>query len=119
MEMPNELKLISLKCALEKHTDTLAAGWEFSKESSRKKAESKGESKTELELALDAFAAFSFACGMTALEILEREKLIVVSPDRKYEAACKLSASPLGFIGIKPAIDEVLSVADRSKEVHA
>lgn len=118
MEMPNELKLIALKCALEKHTETLKTGWEFSKDTTRKKYESKGESKTELELILDAFAAFSFACGATALELLEREKLIVVSPERKDEAACKLSATSLGFIGIKPTIDEVLSVADKSKEVH-
>lgn len=116
MEMPNELKLIALKCALEKYTDTLAASWEFSKESSRKKAESKGESKTELELLLDAYAAFNFACGMTALEILEKEKLIVVSPSQKFEAACKLSATPFAFIGTKVAIDEVLAVAEEKNK---
>ena len=116
MEMPNALKLIALKCALEKHTDTLAASWEFSKESSRKKAESKGESKTELELVLDAYAAFSFACGMTALELLEREKLIVVSPSQKYDAACKLAVTPFAFIGTKAAIDEILDIAKKNAE---
>lgn len=116
MEMPNEFKLIALKCALEKHTDTLAASWEFSKESARKRAESKGESKTELELVLDAYTAFSFACGMTALEFLERDKLIVVSPSQKYDAACKLAATPFAFMGGKIAIDEILAIAKKNTE---
>lgn len=113
MNIPNELKLIALKCALEKHTDTLAASWEFSKETARKKSESEGESKTELELTLDAYAAFGFACGMTALELLEMEKLIVVSPDKRFDAACKLAATPFGFIGTKAAVDEILTVAEK------
>lgn len=118
MEMPNELKLLALKHALKSHTETLAESWRFSKEKSREKSESKRESKTELELALDAYAAYSFACGMTALELLERDKLIVVSQSRRYEAACKLAATPFGFVGTKVAIDEVLSIAEKKdKEV--
>jgi hypothetical protein len=111
MTIVNEVKLMALKCALEKTTNTLASSWEFSKENSRKKAESEGKSKTELELLLDAYAAFSFACGMTTLELLEREKLIVVSPSQRSDAACKLAITPIAFIGTKAAIDEILAIA--------
>ncbi len=117
MDITNGIKLMALKHALEQHTNTLAASWEFAKESSRKKAESKGESKTELELVLDAYAAYSFACGMTALELLEKEKLIVVSPSQKYDAACKLATVPFAFIGTKSAIDEILAIAKKNVEV--
>ena len=116
MEIPNELKLIALKCALEKHTETLAESWEFSKYTARKKFESNGESKTELELALDAYATFTVACGMIALKLLEKERLIVVSPSHKFEAACKLTATSLGFVGTKVAIDEIFTIAEKDKE---
>lgn len=116
MNMPDELKLIALKCALEKHTETLASSWEFSKETARERFKSEGESKTELELVLDAYAAFSFACGMTALEMLTNEKLIVVSPRRRYEAACKLAATPFAFVATKAAIDEILAIAKKNAE---
>lgn len=118
MNIPNELKLVALKCALEKHSDTLSESWKFSKETSRKKSESKGESKTELELALDAYAAFSFACGMTALTLLEKERLIVVNPDKQFEAACKVAATPFGFLGTKTAVDEILAIAKKNVEVQ-
>ena len=118
MNIPDNLKLVALEGALKKHTKTLQEGWGFSKQAARKKFESKGESATELELALDAFAAFSFACGMTALEILEREKLIVVRPSQRFEAACKLAATPFGFVGLKTAIDEVLAIAEKAEETQ-
>lgn len=120
MEMSNELKLklIALKGALKKQTETLATSWEYSKETARKKSELKGEPKTELELALDAYAAYSYACGMTALELLEREKLIVVNPSQKFEAACRLAATPFAFIGTKTAIDEILAIAEKDVEVN-
>lgn len=111
--IPDEMKLIALKCALAKNTQILSESWNFSKEAARKKFESRGESKTELELALDAYAAFTFACGMTALELLERERLIVISPTRKTEVACKLAATPLGILATKIAIDEILSIAEK------
>lgn len=118
MEMPNALKLIALKCTLEKYTKTLEESWEYSKQKSREKCESKGESKTELELALDAYAAYSYACGSTALEQLEMDGLIVVSPSQKFEAACKLAATPFVFVGTKVAVDEILSIAEKAKEAQ-
>lgn len=111
--IPDEIKLIALKCALAKNTEILSQSWEFSKQKAREKFESKGESKTELELALEAYSAFTFASAMTSLQLLEKEKLIVVSPSLTCEAACKLAATPLGFIGTKIAIDEVFSIAEK------
>lgn len=114
MNMSDNLKLVALECALEKHTKTLSECWKFAMEKSSKKFESKGEPKTEFELALDAFAAFSFACGMTSLQLLENEKLIVVSPSQRFDAACRLAATPCAFIGMKAAIDEILSIAKKN-----
>lgn len=114
MDISNENKLSTLKRALEWHAKALSESWEFAKEMSKQKSECNSKPKGELDLALDAYAAFSFACSLTVLETLEKEKLIVVSPSQKFEAAVRLASTPVAFLGMKAAADEVLSIADKN-----
>lgn len=109
MDTSNENKLSILKRALERHAKALSESWEFAKGMSKLKS----KSESELGVALDAYASFSFACGLTVLETLEKEKLIVVSPSQKFEAAVRLASTPVAFLGMKAAADEVLSMADK------
>lgn len=114
MDTSNENKLSILKRALDRHAKALSENWEFAKGMSKQKSECKGDHKSELEIVLDAYAAFSFACGLITLEVLEKDKLIVVSPSMKCEAAVRLSSTPVAFLGMKSAADEIFSIASKN-----
>jgi hypothetical protein len=115
MNIPNQIKLMAVSLSSKGAKELINETWNHAKAEAKKKNDNRTSDKfDELGILLDAYAAMTFALGMTCLANLEKDKVIVVSPSAMHEAAVKLGASPVGQLALLQVSEEILEFAKKN-----